>query len=354
MTILNHLPSLYLMSACSVCSSLDSIEEKGAKYCSGCGIFIEDIFDNDIAFRIYPKEGSKSNYNKPKRKPLRKMSRVERLLHFTKLEENKKSEAHELGLIHIENYRSKKYSGYSPKKYSEKVVNDQEYFVIEQATKALNEGIKKQTKEARHQNKDISRTHMFMPSGLLHSPLYAAYASLLYAERMESQEWQKGLTPMAEYIYDEIRPKAKNGNRIPYVKIKKQLLSSYRRLFKSLGPRKSKISQIPKSMILKKYFDSCINLYVQKTENRTDDDLIELFTIFKNKLDAEQYRKELELEISQSGMDTLSAEILYQLIKSSGQKITRKSLCMIMNQKKRISDKQEMVRRIFSIIELNI
>ena len=92
-------------------------------------------------------------------------------------------------------------------------------------------------------------------------------------------------------------------------------------------------------------------MYTQKSGTRTSEELLSLITIIGNKFDSEGYHKQLEIEIPQSGINLVSAEILYQLIKSTGQRVTRKTMLKTMDWKGRLSDKNEIVKRIFSTIE---
>jgi len=326
------------MPVCPECDSLEFTEDLGLIHCASCGVYIEGEIDGSIEGNPYKKE------NEPfqtRNEYFNTNPRLRRALKYDGMNKQNKSDAHKQGLAIINDYQSHKYGG------KEDYGKNRHYDLIKQAIIIFEKGIKKQAKT----ENQTGTYQMFMPSGLSNSPLYAAYSCILYAERQQTGHWDTGLTKKANHISDLIQLKDTNGNKIPLTTIMRKLSQSYKRLDRLIGSKK-RINRSTKSLILKNNFIDCVNLYTQKVNTVTSDSLLEAIARVEFKLNSEEYRRELELEIPNTGFDLVAAEILYKIVKSTNSKITRKSMMKILNGKKRMADKQRVVEKIFLIIEL--
>ena len=337
MTILIRLSSLCSMSTCPECDSPEFTTKGGIPYCASCGLEKEKINVDDSA----PYSSDFSSVNDTKVDWRNVSPQLRRALRNDKREKDSKSISHKEGEILIENYQTFIYSGKSD--YSK----NEQFLLIKKSKSLFEKGIKMQNKKARVTNQQP----MFMPSGLKNSPLFASYACLVYAERILTGNWDKGLQYYSNHIFDKLQPKDQFGNILSIEEIKSRLRISYRRL-KSLVPHhRTNLKMNNKSQKLKKHFMDIVTLYTEKNKEKTPTKILLLITKIEQEVDSEGYREQLEAVIPESGLDLVSAEILYQLIKLTEHKISRSSIEKLLN-KKRLADKSKIVGEILSIIKL--
>jgi len=339
MTILIRLPPISLMSVCRECKSPDKVFYDGLTYCASCGVSIQKYQEIDYSETYKKQEETKFVDDWTNVSP-----RLRKALKRDKRDKNKKSRPHKEGLIEIENYQNKFLSGNKDFSKNEK------YPLIKEAISLFEQGIKMQTKVSRQTNQKT----MFMPSGMRNSALFASYASLLYAQRIISGDWNSGLKNLSEHIYDNIQPSNQSGKKLTLKEIQTKIRSSYERL-RNLVPKKPlQKKSVFKSTELKNNFSTIVSQYTQSIEGKISPDLLLLITSLEDKIDSEENRKKLEAIIPQSGLNIISIEMLYQLIKSTNKKISRSAIQQILMEKKRISDKQQIVKEIFQIIDFKI
>lgn len=335
MTILIRLSPICLMSGCRECSSTEIELVGDLSYCASCGILVSDYLDRSRPF-VKEAESSVQDSWKGVSKRLAKQIKYDRR------DKNKKSIPHKEGLIEIQNYQNTLFSG--KKDFS----NNEEYPLIKEAISLFEKGIKLQNKKTRETNEKA----MFMPSGLRNAPLYAAYASLLYAQRSLSGEWNSGLKHFSEHIFENVQPDNLRGKKLTSSEIKSQVGLSYKRLKMLISQERSRFNRNYKSTLLKEFFSRTVTLYTQNIDGKTPNGALLSITNVEDKIDLEIFREKLEVIIPQSGLDLVSAEMLYQLIKDTEKKISRASIKEALRIKKRFSDKQQVVREIYSIIGL--
>ena len=339
MTILIRLSPISLMSACRECSSLETVVVNGLTHCASCGVSINKFQEIDYSNPYSQPEEKKTVDDWANVSP-----RLRKILMFEKRDKNKKSRPHKEGLIEIENYQNKLFSGKKDFSINEK------YPLIQQAISLFEKGIKMQTREIRKTN----QKSMFMPSGLKNAPLFAAYASLLYAERIISEDWNSGLKKLSEHIYENIRPSNQSRKELSLNEIQSHVRVSYKRLRYLVPMKRSQKDSIHKSTELKNNFSEIVSQYTQSIEGKISSDLLSKINLLEYEINSELNREKLEVIIPQSGLILISIEMLYQLIKSTNSKISRNEIQQILNQKKRISDKQKVVKEIFRIIDFKI
>ena len=336
---INCLSSVRSMSTCLECDSLEFTYKNGIPYCSSCGLEKENLnIDQEVPYSSIDQSASetRADWEYTNLSP-----QLRRALRNDKRRKNSKSISQKEGEILIDNYQSFIFSGKSD--YSK----NEQFILIKEAKLLFNKGIKMQKKKVRVTN----AKPMFMPPGLKNSPLFASYAALLYAERIIYGDWNKGLQYYSSHIFNKLQPKDQSGNTLSIVEIKSLLGKSYKRL-KILSPHVRKgFEPANKVKNLRKSFVDTVTLYTEKNKEKTPTKVLSLISKVEQEIDSEEYREQLEAVIPESGLDLVSAEMLYQLIKLAGDKVTRSSIKKILD-RKRLSDKSKTVREIFLIIKL--
>ena len=338
MTILIRLSSIYLMSGCRECSSTETTVVGDLSYCASCGVQVGDNFDRSKKFVKTEESKTKDDWSNIKN------PRLKKAILYDRRAKNKKSIPHKEGLIEIENYQNYYFSG--KKDFS----NNLKFPLIKESISLFEQGISLQTKKTRETNEKA----MFMPSGLRNAPLFAAYASLLYAQRSLSGDWNSGLKHFSEHIHENIQPKNLQGKKLTLNEVKSQVRLSFKRLKILLSRDRVMYNRNHKSSMLKDSFSRTVTLYTQSIDGRTSNNVLISITEIEDKIDLGVFREKLELIIPQSGLDLVSAEMLYQLIKEKEPKTSRVLIKEALGLKKRISDKQQVVREIYSIIGLEM
>lgn len=314
--------SLGLMASCDHCGSSETELYDGWRLeCKNCRAEIEYI-PIQVA-KVY----SDNDYNV---KSNHKRKKIDYLLRRQRVHENRKSPAHHEGIIFI-------------KEYPDTIVG-----LIEQSLIFFNKGVKAQSKELRITNQD---SKMFMPSGKSNSSLFASFASILYAHRFISGNWNENLNFYAIHIKSTHQPK-RNGKEMSLSSIKSDLRSSYSKLRQLVPPPMARVRLYSnKSRALKNEINFVITKF--NDEIRIPGDSLKVLEKFEQELISDNYLDELEDKIPNSGLDLLAAEILWLSLNLSN-KFPRDKLSKILfNRIRRTSDKKGAVKEIISIVKMD-
>lgn len=331
------LSPISLMEVCPECSSPETVfGNDGLPYCAFCGINILSIVYEDPVNYTKQQEDQKVKDDYKKVSP-----RLKKALFFDKRDKNKKSRPHKEGLIEIENYQNYFFSG------KKDISENGKFPIIKEAISLFEQGIKMQTKEVRRTN----QKSMFMPSGQKNASLFASYGSLMYSQRKITGDWNSGLKKLSEHIHHHIGPTNHSGEKLNLNEIQSQLSKSYKRLVMLVPPSRGITNRTNKLGIFNKNFSNILSQYTQSIEGKLSSELLSAITELEDRINSGKYNEKLEYLIPQSGLNLVSAEILYQLIKSTGSKISRNSIQQTLKIDKRISDKQQIVKEIFDILD---
>ena len=306
-----------------------------------CGSSETEIYNGEVVCKICYVVREGPNYDKgllaikrkvtsdviPSKKP---RSKLEYLLVREERQENRKSPAHHEGLQFI--------------KKSPEDVNG----LLELAKKTFNKGVKNQSKKVQTSNE---RSKMFMPSGKSNSSLFASFASLLYAHRSLTNDWNGHLNPYSNFILLNHK-KIKNNQKMSLSAIKSDLLYSFSKLRKLIPPnRRRTIRENAKSQQLKLEINKIATKFIDNT--KISKDSLILLEKIENRIELVVYHQQLERIIPSAGLDSVATEILWKILSFSEQKLSRKKLSHILfDTEKRTSDKQAVVKEIILIIEL--
>jgi hypothetical protein len=313
--------SLTLMESCNHCGSSETELYDGWRLeCKNCGVEIEYI-PTQVAQVYTDKDYHVTSEGKG--------SEIYYLLQRQRKHENRKSPAHHEGLNFIREYPNS-----APG-------------LIEQSLIFFNKGVKSQSKELRLSNQD---SKMFMPSGKSNSSLFAAFASILYAHRFISGNWNENLNFYANHIKSNHQPK-RNGKEMKLSSIKRDLRSSYSKLKNLVPPPRARAKSFSnKSKDLKNE----INFVLTKFNDEIKIPRESLFVLEKleQELVSGNYNDQLEHKIPNSGLDLVAAEILWLSLNLSN-KFSRDKLSKILfNTIRRTSDKKGVVKEIISIVNM--
>ena len=196
-----------------------------------CGSSETEIFNDEVICKMcqtvypiftYDTEGLAIARNKQDevRSQKRIPSPIQTLIDRDNQRKNKKSNAHHEGLIYL-------------KKYPEDLNG-----LLKQAEKIFNKGVKAQSKKVQTLNE---RSKMFMPSGKSNSSLFASFASLLYAHRFLTDNWNEHLSTYSNYIQLKYKP-YKNHQKMAISAIKSDLSDSYSKLRILVPPQRRRLN----------------------------------------------------------------------------------------------------------------
>ena len=306
-----------------------------------CGSSETEIFNDEVICKMcqtvypiftYDTEGLAIARNKQDevRSQKRIPSPIQTLIDRDNQRKNKKSNAHHEGLIYL-------------KKYPEDLNG-----LLKQAEKIFNKGVKAQSKKVQTLNE---RSKMFMPSGKSNSSLFASFASLLYAHRVLTDNWNEHLSTYSNYIQLKHKP-YKNHQKMAISAIKSDLSDSYSKLRILVPPRRRRLNnQKTKTIELKVEIGKIVTKFIDYSKISADS--LTLLETIEYKIEQTIYSQELEDIIPNSGLALVASEILWKVLSLSEEKISRYKLSQILfDSEKRSSDKQAVVNEIISIIEM--